>query len=120
MPTTIACNPGQVVLVRFPFADIGATKKRPALVLTQTRRSPRYRLVTVAMITSQVEALQLEGDVLLGNWEDAGLLHPSLLRMAKVATLDGDLVDRVIGTLSAADKRAARAAFRRVFKAWVR
>lgn len=85
---------GDVILVRFPFSDIETTKKRPALVLTESMRSPRNLLVTVAMITSQIEALRLEGDVLLGNWQEAGLLHPSLLRMAKVATVDGDLVDR--------------------------
>jgi hypothetical protein len=56
---------GDVALVRFPFADLATTKKRPALVLAETVRSPRNRLATLAMITSQVEALRLEGDVLL-------------------------------------------------------
>ncbi len=111
---------GDVILVRFPFSDIETTKKRPALVLTESMRSPRNLLVTVAMITSQIEALRLEGDVLLGNWQEAGLLHPSLLRMAKVATVDGDLVDRVIGALTPSDMRAAKLAFRRVFASWVR
>jgi len=85
------------VLVRFPFADLAAAKKRPALVLTRTARSSRYRLVTLAMITSQVEALKIDGDVLLKDWKPAGLLHPSLLRLAKVATVDGELVDKRIG-----------------------
>jgi hypothetical protein len=43
------------------------------------------------MITSQVEALALDGDVLLGDWEAAGLLHPSLLRVGKLATIDEEL-----------------------------
>jgi mRNA interferase MazF len=111
---------GDVVLVRFPFADLTATKKRPALVLTRTVRSTRYRLITLAMITSQVEALKLDGDVLLKDWKAAGLLHPSLLRLAKVATTDVDLVDKTIGRLSVVDHAAARAAFRRVFAAWLR
>jgi mRNA interferase MazF len=110
---------GEVVLVRFPFADVAATKKRPALALTKTIRSARYRLVTLAMITSQVEALKLDGDVLLKGWKSAGLLHPSLLRLAKVATVDADLVDKTIGRLSTADHAAARGAFRRVFAAWM-
>ena len=113
-------KPGEVALVRFPFTDITTTKKRPALVLARTTRSPRNRLVTLAMITSQVEALRLEGDVLLANWKAAGLLHPSLLRLAKVATVDQQLIDKTIGRLSARDVEAARAAFRRVFVAWVR
>jgi mRNA interferase MazF len=111
---------GDVVLVRFPFTDLAADKKRPALVLAYTARSPRYRLVTLAMITSQIEALRLDGDVVLKHWKDSGLLHPSLLRLAKVATVDGDLVDKGIGRLSAGDLPATRDAFRRVFSAWMR
>ena len=105
-------------MVRFPFADVATTKKRPALVLAATTRSTRYRLVTLAMITSQVEALRLEGDVALEDWKTAGLLHPSLLRLAKVATVDADLIDKKIGRLSTGDLTAARRAFRRVFADW--
>jgi mRNA interferase MazF len=111
---------GEVALVRFPFSDLAATKKRPALVLAVTSRSARYRLVTLAMITSQVESLALAGDVTLKDWSRAGLLHPSLLRLAKVATVDGELIDRAIGTLSAADRAAARGAFQKVFAPWLR
>jgi mRNA interferase MazF len=111
-------KPGEVVLVRFPFAELAATKKRPALVLAGTMRSPRNRVVTLAMITSQVEALRLPGDVLLADWKAAGLLHPSLLRMAKVATVDERLVEKTIGRLSERDMTAGREAFHRVFSRW--
>ncbi len=113
-------KPGDVALVRFPFADLAATKKRPALVLAHTARSQRHRLVTLAMITSQVEALRLDGDVRLEDWKEAGLLHPSLLRMAKIATVDADLIDKIIGKLAARDRSAARDAFRGVFGPWLR
>ena len=113
-------KPGEVALVRFPFTDIAAAKKRPALVLARTTRSPRNRLCTVAIVTSQVEALKLDGDVLLTDWKAAGLLHPSLLRLAKIATVDELLIEKTIGRLSARDLDAARAAFRRVFAPWVR
>jgi mRNA interferase MazF len=113
-------KPGDVALVRFPFTDVAAAKKRPALLLARSARSPRNRLAIVAMITGQVEALHLAGDVLLADWKAAGLLHPSLLRLAKVATIDGDLIDKTLGRLSSRDSRAAREAFRSVFAAWVR
>lgn len=112
-------KPGDIALVRFPFADLATTKKRPALVLARTTRSPRNRLTTLAMITSQIEALRLDGDVELTDWKSAGLLHPSLLRLAKIATVDEDLVDKVIGKLSAPDRAAARKAFNVVFSAWL-
>jgi mRNA interferase MazF len=113
-------KPGDVVLVRFPFAELAATKKRPALVLARTARSPRNRLSTLAMITSQIESLKITGDVLLADWQAAGLLHPSLLRVAKVATVDEDLIEKTIGRLSPPDHEAARRAFRQVFSAWAR
>jgi mRNA interferase MazF len=113
-------KPGDVTLVRFPFADLATTKKRPALLLARTALSARNRLATLAMITSQIEALKLDGDVLLTDWKSAGLLHPSLLRLAKIATVDEGLIDKTIGGLSAVDLRAARQAFRRVFSAWLR
>ena len=72
------------------------------------------------MITSQIEAMWLEGDLLLGDWKSAGLVHPSLFRLAKVATVDADLVDKVIGRLGSRDQAAARDAFRRVFAASIR
>jgi mRNA interferase MazF len=111
---------GEVALVRFPFSDLATAKKRPALILAETVRSPRHRLATLAMITSQVESLRLEGDVLLADWKGAGLLHPSLLRLAKIATVDAELVDKVIGKLTSRDLGATREAFRRVFAAWLR
>ena len=112
-------KPGDVTLVRFPFTELAADKKRPALVLAATTRSPRNRLATVAMITSQVEALKLPGDVALAEWKDAGLLHPSLLRLAKVATIDAELVDKRLGRLTERDLMAARGAFRQVFASWL-
>jgi mRNA-degrading endonuclease toxin of MazEF toxin-antitoxin module len=112
-------KPGDVALVRFPFTELAATKKRPALVLARTARSTRNRLTTLAMITSQVEALRLVGDVLLEDWRSAGLLHPSLLRLAKVATVDEDLIEKIIGNISALDADSAGRAFRSVFSAWI-
>ena len=72
------------------------------------------------MITSQVEALKLDGDVLLADWKAVGLLHPSLLRLAKVVTLDEHLIDKTIGRLSTRDLKAALEAFRQAFATWLR
>lgn len=113
-------NAGDIVVVRFPFADLETAKKRPALVLAHTIRSPRNRLVTVAMITSQIEAPRIEGDVELRSWREAGLLHPSLLRLAKVAIVDADLAEKTIGKLADGDRKLAKAAFQRVFAPWAR
>ena len=96
---------GEIALVCSPFTDLAAAKKRPALVLARTMRSPRNRLAVVAMITSQVEALKLDGDVLLADWKSAGLLHPSLLRLAKIATIDEQLIDKTMAAFRRATSR---------------
>jgi hypothetical protein len=72
------------------------------------------------MITSQIEALKLDGDVLLADWKAAGLLHPSLLRLAKVATIDAELIEKIVGKLTPSDLVKARSAFQGVFSAWLR
>jgi mRNA interferase MazF len=112
-------RPGDVALVRFPFTELATEKKRPALVLARTALSKRNRIATVAMITSQIDALSLSGDVKIAEWEAAGLLHPSLLRMAKVATIDEYLIDKRIGRLSDPDLKTAASVFCHVFAAWV-
>lgn len=112
-------KPGEVILVRFPFTNLLTTKKRPALVLCRTVHSPRIQLVTLAMITSKVEASRLPGDLILQDWSVAGLLHPSLVRLAKVATIDHTLVEKSLGKCSKRDLEAARKLFHTLFAFWI-
>ena len=60
---------GDVVLVRFPSADLARAKKRPALVLARTQRSPRNRIATESMITSQ-KAAQAGCRRVFASWLD--------------------------------------------------
>ena len=46
MPTTTACNFGDIVLVRFPFTDQVGHKQRPAAVVSSTNYQ-RNRPVSV-------------------------------------------------------------------------
>jgi hypothetical protein len=48
------------------------------------------------------------------------LLHPSLLRFAKIATVDERLIEGAIDRISTRDLKAARQAFQRVFASWLR
>jgi len=110
---------GDVVLVRFPFTSLDSTKKRPALLLRATVLTPKIQLLTVAMITSQIDKLKIEGDCLLDAWEAAKLLHPSLVRLAKVATLDLELIDKRLGRLSPSDLNVIRSRFCSLYKFWL-
>lgn len=112
-------TPGDVVLVRFPFTTLDLKKKRPALVLAATTLGKKIELVTVAMITSQVDGLSLLGDVLLENWKAANLVHPSLVRLAKIATLEKSLIEKRLGAIGTSDKAGIKRAFRHLYRLWV-
>lgn len=110
---------GSVVLVRFPFSDLESSKKRPSLVLAHSKVTEKVGLVTIAMITSRVDGLRFPGDCALHQWKESGLLHPSLVRFSKVATIDFGLVDRVLGKLSSSDLNSVQENFCKHFRYWI-
>ena len=46
-------EPGDVVLVRFPFTDLTALKKRPALIVSPSEFSKRNGDVVIVALTGQ-------------------------------------------------------------------
>lgn len=119
MPTTTSCEPGDVVLVKFPFTHLLTAKKRPGLVLVRTKHTDKVQLITIAMITSKIEGMKLPGDVALDDWEKTHLLHPSLVRLAKIATVDHHLLQQRLGALSSADIAKVRSTFQSLYRAWM-
>ena len=115
----IVCETGDVVLVRFPFVEIDQTKKRPALALNVVRVGKGPGLVTIAMITSKIDGLALAGDVPLEQWRATSLLHPSIVRLSKIATVDYRLVEKRLGKLHDSDRRQIRKAFAELFQSWM-
>jgi mRNA interferase MazF len=102
-----------VVVVPFPFTDRRATKRRPALVLSENKafNRPVGHLV-LAMITSAGNAAW-PLDTPVSDLVAAGLPAPSVVRM-KLFTLDATLVLRRAGTLAGADRKAVKAALARL------
>ncbi len=90
-------QPGEVLLLSFPFGDAVGSKRRPALVLKDTGDED----IIVARITSQTALTEF--DVELVEWQGAGLLRLSIVRVHKVATLEKRLVERKLGTLTPDD-----------------
>lgn len=110
---------GEVILVKFPFAHLDDSKKRPALVLKETRVTSKTSLMTIAMITSKIDGLELEGDVLLSKWKEAKLLHPSLVRLSKLATIDAELVERRLGVIARGDLKSVARTFKSLYLGWL-
>ena len=56
MPPTTSYSFGDIVLVSFPFTDLTATKKRPALVVSPDSFNAAGRDLVLLAITSQLTA----------------------------------------------------------------
>ena len=104
---------GDVVLVPFPFTSQTASKKRPAVIVSNGAYNREKPDVVVMAITSQFRPSPVLGEVWLGRWQDAGLIKPSAIK-AVFATLEQALVLRQLGTLAAADQAALRKAIAEV------
>jgi mRNA interferase MazF len=102
---------GEVVLVTFPFVDKTGAKKRPALVLRDTGDAD----IIVARITSQ--APQPEFDVVLTEWQQAGLVLPSVVRVHKLLTLAKRRVEGNVGAITPRDWAQVRAAVQALWAA---
>jgi mRNA interferase MazF len=88
MPTSDArFAPGTVVRVPFPYADGETRHHRPALVVATVGSGSEPLLLWVLMITS-AENRGWPGDVEIGDAAGAGLPAPSVIRTAKIATID--------------------------------
>lgn len=110
LPPLMQPSKGDIVLLEFPFSDLSGKKTRPALVLWARRLE-----VTVAFISSQVTKAEPD-DLLFPAAAHSGLTKPSLLRVAKIATLDRRQIQYGLGRLSAAEVLRVDAAMRRVYQ----
>jgi len=98
----MAFQRGDVVLVPFPFTNLSAQRVRPAVVVS----TPEYEHQTGDIIVAQITSRQrnLPTDYALQDWQEAGLLRPSIVR-AKLATISASLVQFRTGRLSERDMK---------------
>ena len=100
---------GDGVLVPFPFTSQRASKKRPAVVVSNRAYSIARPDLIVMAVTSQLRPNPGLGDVWIGHWQAAGLLKPSVVEPV-CATLEQRLVLRRLGSLDDGDRAALRKA----------
>ena len=105
-------RPGELVLVSFPFTTSGPGKPRPALVVLDTGDAD----VVLARVTTQFATTPF--DVPLQQWQNAGLLAPSIIRLHKLATIAKSSIIRPLGTIDPADRPAISIAIRSVVGSW--
>ena len=78
---------GDVIKVPFPYTDRSTRQYRPALVVSTANLEELHGLLWVVMITS-AENRGWPGDVAVSNLAAAGLPVPSVIRTAKIATIE--------------------------------
>jgi mRNA interferase MazF len=104
---------GDVVLVHFPQSGTTARKQRPGKVVLDIGDAD----LVIAPITSKARVQA--GDLLLKNLSGTGLIRPSWVRLAKVATLlKSDLV-RALGRLSSVDRKQLAQNWQTLYGAFV-
>lgn len=94
-----AFKQGDVVKVPFPYTDRSTRQSRPALVISGGGIEAAHGLLWVVMITS-AENSGWPGDVPINNLATAGLPAPSVIRSAKIATIEASAAAR-LGKVSA-------------------
>jgi mRNA interferase MazF len=105
----VICDFGDIIIVPFPFVDMPVVKRRPAMVLSNTRFNRSNGQTIAAMITS-ARLSSWPTDIHIEHPSPAGLSNASVIRW-KLFTLPNDLIVRRAGQLAEDDRsRAAIAA----------
>jgi mRNA interferase MazF len=99
---------GDVILLKFPFTDGQNFKKRPALVISDSKDGD----IIVCRTTSKQHTASF--DIKLKNWEKFGLRLPSVVRVHKIASLEKTLVDLKIGQLDKTIQANVKTIFRKL------
>jgi len=96
----VICDSWDTIVVPFPFSDKPGSKRRPALVLSNSGFN-RHGHTVLAMITTKHHATW-PGDSPIKELQAAGLQTPCIVRL-KLFTLDNRLLIRKIGRLGNTD-----------------
>jgi mRNA interferase MazF len=112
MRATTIFQPGDLVLVAFPYVESAQSKYRPALVLLDSGDDD----IVVARVTTQMARTPHDG--LLADWQGAGLLALSVVRLHKLATLGKAIVRRRFGQIGSGDRQQVAAVLRGLYGTW--
>jgi mRNA interferase MazF len=96
---------GDIVLVPFPFTDQTTTKKRPAVIVSSNAYIQNRPDIVIMAVTSQSYGSGYFGDVRIQNWQQAGLLKPSVIKPI-LTTVEKGLVIRKLGNIRDNDQAA--------------
>ena len=94
-----------IVKVPFPYVERPVVQRRPALVLAAVDPGSPHALLWVAMITSAANR-GWPGDLAISELAEAGLPIASIVRLAKLTTIEASEAER-LGGLPRPDRQVA-------------
>ena len=103
---------GDIVLVKFVFADEKGVKQRPGLIVSSDRYQQGRRETILAAITSNVGRL-LVGDYKIKAWRESGLLYPSIVT-GIIRTIKHDMIASKMGELPAVELQSVEDKLREI------
>jgi len=89
---------GDIVLVPFPFTDQSTIKKRPAVIISSDEYNRNRPDIILMAVTSQMRSADFYGDLPVKQWQQAGLLKPSVVKPI-CTTIEKRLILKTLGRL---------------------
>lgn len=91
----------------FPFTDQTGTKKRPAVIISSAACNQARRDLVIMAITSQLKPSGAFGEMIVSDWQSAGLIKPSAIKPV-ITTIEQSLIIRTLGQLKEEDQAALK------------
>lgn len=95
-------NPGDLVLIRFPQADLKAGKLRPALVVAIA--PGQHADVLLALVSSKTYQAVPEFDEIIdpadADYANSGLKVRSVVRLARLVSIEPSVINARLGNIS--------------------
>lgn len=104
---------GDIVLVPFPFTDQSTVKKRPTVVVSSDIYNRQRPDIIIMAVTSQIRSDSYFGDIVISEWQPAGLLKPSVIKPI-ITTIEKPLVIKTLGQLNKEDRNFLRESFYKI------
>jgi len=106
---------GDIILVPFPFTDQSTTKKRPAVVISSAVYNTERPDLIIMAVTSQIKPARVIGEVIIKDWQEAGLLKPSAIKPV-ITTMEKSLVIKTMGRLKERDQKALQESLKEILE----
>jgi len=97
-------NQGDIVLVPFPFTDLSAQKKRPAVVISPNWFNNNYEDVILSAMTSLIPENTIEEEKIIvhisfNDISMGSIPEISIIKLTKIFTCSKDLIIKNVATI---------------------